>query len=389
MFGRSTRRPPDRKSLNRPIRAIFVVPDLRVGGAERHVTTLLPHLDPATINASLVCIGEKGSLFATLQAAEIPAQALELSGRSNAVRALMSLTKLACRERPDVFIARGYNAEVFATLVARLVGAKTVIWVHNNGDIQPRSRTKQFLDRFLDRWRSAYFGVAETQRAYMIKELHQNTQKITIIHNGVDPTQFKVNADRSVLSEFDIDQGDPIIAIVAALRREKDHMTLLRAAKVVSERFPRAKFLIIGDGEMRPYLETQTKNLQLSGNVIFTGMRSDVHRFLNACDIFALSSSTVECFPMALLEAMASGRPAVCTSVGGVAEMLEHGATGFLVPIGDSRLLASHITTLLHDRALAARFGRAARKRVEQEFSLEKSVSLATQAIVRVATEGC
>ena len=79
----------------RPIRALFVVPDLRVGGSERHVTTLLPRMDPARFTPTVICIGEEGGLFAALPAAGIEARALHLSGKRNAVRALRHAPRLS------------------------------------------------------------------------------------------------------------------------------------------------------------------------------------------------------------------------------------------------------------------------------------------------------
>jgi glycosyltransferase involved in cell wall biosynthesis len=102
---------------------------------------------------------------------------------------------------------------------------------------------------------------------------------------------------------------------------------------------------------------------------------------LCAIDVFVLSSSTVECFPIALLEAMACARPAVCTAVGGIPEMLNDGKSGYLVPPKDPQQLATRLLSLLSDQPTARRMGRAGRDRVEAEFTLDRSVAAAEQAI--------
>ena len=107
----------------RPIRILVVVPDLRVGGAERHVTTLLPRLDPERFTASVVCIGEEGDLFGALPAAGIEARALHLAKRQ-AVRALRELVAIIGQFQPDVVVVRGYNAEVLGRIAARVAGVK-------------------------------------------------------------------------------------------------------------------------------------------------------------------------------------------------------------------------------------------------------------------------
>ncbi len=366
----------------RPIRVMFVVPDLRVGGAERHVTTLLPRMDPQRFDPSVVCIGNEGELFDDLAAAGIRAQALHLGGKWRAGRALGELISIMWRERPDVVVVRGYNAEILGRMATRVAGVRhTVMWAHNIGDPKPRSAVRTMVDRALTGGTSAYFGVAEAQRRYLVEELGYPGDRIRIIHNGVDPALFDVGSDRSVLTEFGWAHSDPVVGILAELSPIKDHATFIRAARIVIDDMPRARFLIIGDGACRRQLQTLSAALRLTANVHFTGVRHDVARLLRAIDVFALSSVTVECFSIALLEAMACGRPAVCTAVGGIPEMIEDGKTGYLVPPEDPQQLAKRLTELLSDPVTARRMGLAARDRVESEFSLDRSVETAQREI--------
>jgi glycosyltransferase involved in cell wall biosynthesis len=369
----------------RPIRVLFVVPNLFFGGAERHLTTLVPRMDPARFTPSVVCIGEEGyrgdpGLFSTLPAG-IEAVALRLH-RRQAVRALIELVTMMRRTRPDVVVVQGYNAETLGRIAARIAGVEhTVKWVHNIGDVEPPGTVRSAVDRALTRWTSGYFGVAETQRRYLVDELGYPDDKIRIIHNGIDPAQFSTSSDHSVRAEFGIAEDDPVVGIVARLRPEKDHVTLLRAARTVVDELPRARFLLIGDGESRPQLEALCTELRISPNVHFAGSRHDVPRLLPAIDVFVLSSVTVECFPIALLEAMACARPAVCTRVGGIPEMINDGETGYLVPPQDPQQLAARLLRLMQDPQTARRMGRAARARVEAEFTLDRSVAATQRAL--------
>jgi glycosyltransferase involved in cell wall biosynthesis len=366
----------------RPIRVTFVVPDLRVGGAERHVTTLLPRLDRERFTASVVCLGKEGELFADLTSAGIPAQALHLGGKLQAARALVELVAVLRRDRPDVVVVRGYNAEILGRIAARVVGVEhAVMWMHNIGDPTPRSTFRIRADRALTRWTSAYFGVAEAQRRYLVEELGYPDDKIRIIHNGVDPALFDVTDDRSAHAEFGWADDDPVVGILAELSPIKDHVTFLRAARIVIDDMPRARFLVIGDGACRDRLEALCVELGITPNVHFTGVRHDVGRLLRAIDVFSLSSRTVECFSIALLEAMACGRPAVCTEVGGIPEMIDEGRTGYLVPPQDPPRLASRLLDMLSNPVAAQRMGLAGRDRVENEFSLERSVEAAQRAL--------
>jgi glycosyltransferase involved in cell wall biosynthesis len=343
-------------------------------------------MDRARFAPSVICIGKEGKLFGALPAAGIDARALNLGGKRNGVRALVKLVSSMWRARPDVVVVWGYNAEMLGRIAARVTGVKrSVVWVHNIGDIEPRSKLRSLADRALTRWTSGYFGVAEAQRRYMVNDLCFPDDKIRIIHNGVDPALFDFHDERSVLAEFGIEAHDPVVGIVAGLRPEKDHVTFLHAARIVLDDVPEAKFLVIGDGEKRADLEALCRELKIAPNVLFAGERSDVAQLLRGMDVFTMSSATVECFPIALLEAMACGRPAVCTDVGGISEMVRHGESGYLVATRDPRQLAARLKELLSQPDVARRMGRAGRNRVELEFTLERSVAAAERAIEDVA----
>jgi glycosyltransferase involved in cell wall biosynthesis len=369
----------------RPIRVLFVVPALPVGGAERHLTTMLPRMDPARFTPSVICIGEEGELFSTLGAAGIEARALRLRKRQ-AVRALIELVMTMRRTRPDVVVVQGYNAETLGRIAARIAGVKhTINWVHNAGGLVQRGTVRRTVDRALTRWTSAYFGVAEAQRPYLVDELGHPDDKIRVIYNGVDLAQFRTSTDRGVLAEFGFAENDPVVGIVAVLRPEKDHVNLLRAARTVVDELTNARFLIIGDGPTRPQLEALCTELGITPNVHFAGSRDDVARLLPAIDVFALTS-TSECFPISVLEAMACARPAVCSAVGGIPEVIKDGETGYLVPPKNPLQLAARLVRLLRDPQTARRMGSAARARVEAEFDLDCSIAAAQQAIEDVVS---
>ncbi|WP_245909130.1 glycosyltransferase [Mycobacterium neglectum] len=366
---------------SRRIRVMHVVPDLRVGGAERHVTQLMPNLDSSKFEAAVVCIGEEGELFADIVGSHVRAVALHRNKRQ-ALRALGDLMREMRAFAPDVVITRGFNAELLGRVAARLTRVPyNIVWVHNYGMAEPRTSLRRISDRVLDRFTSAYFGLVQAQVDYMVSDLKYPRDKIRVIHNGVDPAAFEWTDDRHAVADLGISKSDKVIGIFAMFRPEKDHQTFLRAARLVADRIPNAKFLVVGDGPMRPEIESLISELELTDRVVLTGSRSDVPDLLRSVDVFVLSSRTVECFPISLLEAMAAGRPAVCTAVGGVPEMIEEPATGFLVPPRDPEALADRLVEILSDPDLARRMGRAARARVESSFSLRASVSATEIAI--------
>src|SRR5258705_6767431 len=131
------------------IRVMYVVPDLGVGGAERHVTWLMPNLDRSKFDTAVVCIGNEGQFFGALAASDVRAVALHRTKRQ-AIRALRDLTREMRNFAPDVVITRGYNAEMLGRIAAWLTRVPhNVVWVHNYGDTEPRGAGHRLADRML------------------------------------------------------------------------------------------------------------------------------------------------------------------------------------------------------------------------------------------------
>jgi len=159
-----------------------------------------------------------------------------------------------------------------------------------------------------------------------------------------------------------------VLIVVAKLMEQKGHVFLLRALPPLLERYPDLHVLLVGDGPLRGALTAMIAGLQGRARVHLAGNRGDVSDLLAASDLFVLPSLW-EGLPMALLEAMASGLPAVVTRVSGTAEVVVDGESGLLVPAGDIERLRAAIGMVLGDPDRARRMGRAARERVERSYS--------------------
>ena len=143
------------------------------------------------------------------------------------------------------------------------------------------------------------------------------------------------------------------------------------------------RFVILGEGDLRPQLEKQIKHLHLERHVFLAGFRADVLELLKDVDVFALSS-THEGMCTSLVDAMAAEKPAVATAVGGVPEVVADLETGFLVPPRDPRAVAARITQLLKDQALRRRMGRAGLERARRLFTVERMVQATAAAYERI-----
>jgi glycosyltransferase involved in cell wall biosynthesis len=176
-----------------------------------------------------------------------------------------------------------------------------------------------------------------------------------------------------VRNELDIPPGVPVVGTVANLKSHKGHEYLLRAACIVKSEIPGTRFVLVGRGPMEALLRRRVHELRLDEEVIFAGFREDALRLTNCFDVFALPSLH-EGLSIALIEAMALGKPAIVTSVGGLPEVVEDGTQGSVVPPRDPVALADAIVRMLRDDALRKSFGIASRERA-RAFDVEQAVS--------------
>jgi glycosyltransferase involved in cell wall biosynthesis len=197
--------------------------------------------------------------------------------------------------------------------------------------------------------------------------------KLTIVHEGVDVERIVRMKAANVHAAFYLPTHAPIVGNVAALVPHKGHHHLIEAAALVIRDVPDARFVIVGDGELREALERQIRDKHLERHVFLAGFRADALELTKGFDVFAVSSTT-EGMCAALIDAMAASKPAVATDAGAIAEVMVDGETGFLVPPRDHAAMAARLVTLLKDAGLRSWMGGAGLARVRARFTVERMV---------------
>lgn len=353
----------------RRIRVLYVVGNFVAGGAERHLLELWRRLDRSRFEVEIACFRREGQFLAEVEALEWPVRDLRVGRRVYDPRGVLGLWRLVRatrRFRPDVIHGYLFGPNLFAALAGRACGVRAVVVAKRNVDAfeTPRQvRVQRLAHRLASHVTAVSGAVADSAAALGVPR-----ERITVIPNGVDAERFRDRpADRGALGG---NGAGPIIGSVGCLEPRKDYGTLLEALAVLRARGLEFTAVIVGEGRERGALEARARSLGLGDRVSFPGERADVERLLPALDVFVLSSRE-EGIPNALLEAMAAGRPAVATAVGGTPEVLEHGETGWLVPAGAPAALADALAEALGDPAEAARRGAAAQRHARETLSIE------------------
>jgi glycosyltransferase involved in cell wall biosynthesis len=362
-----------------PIRLLKIVPTLLCGGTENQAITLARSLHRQGFSLEVSCLRRLGPFVKDLNDEGIPLTEYPVPGFFS-VTALLQQAKFmrhVVKRRIDVMHSYSFYGNVFGILPAKLAGTPVVIAsIRDRGAyLTPmQKRVQRLACRFAD----CVLVNAEAVKQWLESEGYDPSQ-IVVIPNGVELSRFsdRPEPDR-IRAELGIPAGAPMVMVVSRFARQKGLEHFLEAASILAPRFPAVRFVMVGyanpaEQDYEDTLRTRAEQLGLTRRVTLTGLRSDVPALLAASTVSVMPSLN-EALSNVLLESMAAGAPIVATRVGGTPEAILDGVTGLLVEPGDSAGLAASIARLLDDPGLAARLGSAARKAIEDRYSIERMV---------------
>jgi glycosyltransferase involved in cell wall biosynthesis len=363
------------------IRILRVIARLNVGGPAIHSTLLTERLDPSRYESRLVAgsiePGEGDYLDLHRRVLSglitVPDLGREIRGLSD-LRTLWALVRLIREFRPHVVHTHTAKAGAVGRAAALLCRVPVVVHTFHGhvlrGYFSP-ARTRVFLEieRRLGRRSSALIAVSPKVREELLDLRVGRPDDVHVVPLGLDLAKFR--DFRQPRAEARAALGLPddafVTSIVARLVPIKAHEVFLEAARHLLAVRPDAVFLVVGDGQRREELEALAAGLGLGESVRFLGWRADLERIYRASDVVVLTSKN-EGSPVALIEAMAAGRPVVSTCVGGVPDVVTEGESGLLVEMDDAVGLARALARLAGDRALGEALGTAAQARVTARY---------------------
>jgi glycosyltransferase involved in cell wall biosynthesis len=359
----------------RRIRLLYVAGNFVTGGAERHLLEMWRRLDRTRFDVRIAVLKKEGAFTPQVEALGLPLHELHVGRRlydASGLAGLVRLVALVREFRPDVVHGYLFGANLFAAIAGRLCGVRVVCVAKRNVDAFETPR-QIAIQRLAHRLATHVTAVSEEVASSSVA-LGVPRARITVIENGVDVSRFDGrDAGREGLGLPAWPPGVRLVGSVGCLAPRKDFGTLLAALALLRDRGRDFRCAIAGDGPERAALESRAAALGLADRIAFLGERADVDRLLPAFDVFTLSSRE-EGIPNALLEAMAAARACVVTRVGGNAEVLADGRTGWLAPPQDPAALAGALEEALVNREEAARRGHAARETMIRDRSIDAMV---------------
>lgn len=362
----------------RPLRTLFVITSMPVGGAETLLVNLLRKFRSTHIIPSVACLKEKGPLGEEI-ASDFQVTEHWLKSKYD-LRVLPRLVKHIRKEKIDAIVSVGAGDKMFwGRLAGKCAGLPVICSaLHSTGWPDGVGKMNRWLTPVTD----AFIAVAKPHGQFLTDFEKFPASKVVVIPNGVDTNRFRPDPKVGVVvrHELGLAPDTPIVGIVAALRPEKNHSLFLESARKVILKFPKAHFLIIGDGPERSEIESKISSLHLTRNVSLLGTRSDTPKLIAAMNVFALTSHN-EASPVSILEALSCGVPVVSTRVGSVAESVHDQWNGFTVDPGDADAVCERIKYLLWNKETAEVMGSNGRAHVQSNGSLETMVRMYEQLI--------
>lgn len=351
------------------------------GGSERQAVQLFNLLaEDATYNVFAAALDKNGVLSGEIKQidfSEIQEYRLTSFYDSNFLSQLRNSVRFLRKNNIDIVHTHDFYTNVFGITAAKLAGVPIKIASkRETGGM--RSGLQKIIEKQIFKVADAIVANSKAVKNYL---LHQgvSTEKIEVIYNGLDLSRLTPKeTDRvKICAELGLPNNENIkfITSVANLRhRVKNQPMFLRAAKKVSDRFPEARFVIAGEGELKSEMENLARELEISKKTHFIGRCEKIPELLLISNAGVLTSFA-EGFSNSILEYMSAKLPVVATRAGGAGEVIVENENGFLVESDDDAALANRLIELLQNPEKAGKMGELGRKTIEKKFSCQEQLS--------------
>jgi len=351
---------------------LHVILSLQVGGAERLVYDMVRYPAFADNKPSVCCLDTIGELGEKLlqDGYQVWCKRRKPGLDLTVVGWLRDIIR---SEKIDVIHAHQYSPLFYTVPAALLSGRKKVVYTeHGRFYPEKNSWKRWFFNPLLAMGVEHMVSISAATARAMATYDNFPLSRIKVVHNGIDCSLMNPETDRKRKRQgLGLDDSSRLIGTAGRLNSVKNMSMMIRGLKLVLQKVPDAWLIIAGQGEEKERLQALAAELEVADRVKFIGLRFDLPEIYPLFDVFVLTSLT-EGISVTLLEAMASGVPAVVTDVGGNREIVLEGKSGYLVPLDDDDLLAQKVIAILQDAELATQMGKVARQRVQEKFSVEK-----------------
>ncbi len=354
------------------LNVMHITYDMRIGGTEMVIKSIIEGIHANRIKQSIFCIEEPLGPWG--QKMQTEGTSIFTANRRpgfdlSLIKAIKTKIKL---HKIDIVHCHQYTPWVYGTLAALFTPAKVVFTEHGRFYPDYKSSKRRWINPILNAFTKQITSISEATAHALENYEYLSKEKIQVLYNGISddiPTSKK-----NLHDELSLAPGTIILGCIARFDPIKNHLMMLEGLSLAIRDGIKAHLVIVGDGEMRSQIENKVNELALKSHVTLTGYQSEPFAYLNAMDIFLLTSFS-EGTSMTLLEAMRASKPCIVTNVGGNPEVIKDGENGIVVPNDDAKALSQAISSLGIDKTKHKMMSTAAKKRFDELFDADAMCS--------------
>ena len=371
--------------MRQKINILFLLPSLKLAGAETQVIDLINGMDNDRFNKHIVIYENNLEQFDRLDTDNIRFQELRKKSFFD-ISLFRKIAAIIDQNKIDVMhcslqhsIMVGWFSARMSVSKPKMIGA-----LHTTKNVNLKN---EIIDKYFYRWILKRFDriifVCQSQKEYWIKKYPELEDKSDVVYNGVDTIKYSADYQggqevTEIKGKYKLDSNYPVVSCVAGFRKEKGHKILIEAFKGIDEE---AYLMLVGDGPLKKEIQNEVLKTHKADKVIFTGEIRDVRPILKVSDLMVLASTAVETFSMSMLEAMAMGVPVMASDTGGLSEAICNGENGQLIVPGDIMQLAQELKRLLSNPELMKKMGGHARETVVNRFGRHQMIERTSNII--------
>lgn len=351
----------------------YVIPTLDRGGAEKQLVLLASGLREQGFDTEVVVLTRPGPYESELRGRGVPVHVIGKRGKVDPI-CFMRLSRLLRQRRYDLVQTWLFAANVYGRLAARRAGVRAIVATERCCDWW-KSSLHFWIDRRLEPLTDRIVVNSRAVARFYSDVVGLATEKLVVIPNAVTEPERVLFVNRTALRrELGLPPDSFVVGYVGRLWPQKRVHDLIWACDIVRNVRPEIRLLIVGDGPLRSDLEVYAWNVGMGERTVFAGERGDIWSVLQIMDAFVLPSS-FEGMSNALMEAMLAGLPVACSDIPENRELVQHGVTGLLFPVGNRAEIAKSLRRLIDSPDLRQRLGEAARKFIRDNYTLDRMLT--------------
>jgi glycosyltransferase involved in cell wall biosynthesis len=369
------------------------------GGTRKHLRDLVTRLDKSRFDVDAICSPLRDPHFvadvSAMRAAGAQVYLVPMRRQISPIRDYVAygrLRKLLRDGKYDIAHAHSAKAGVLGRYAARAAGVPRIVYTpHGFPFAMWVGAGRQALYRVLERRAAAVtdriIAVSEGDRQAALDAALCDPDKVTVIENGIDLAEFDAALAQPVSrASLGLDEDDAVIGFFGRLCRQKEPGILVTALPYIRDEIPKAKLLLVGDGELRSHTERLAERCGVRDSVVFAGHREDAAGLYPAIDVLAVPSLW-EAAPYVLLEAMSGRKPVAASDIPGCRDIVRDGETGRLFLPGDLRTTVKALCQILTLPDRGRRMGERGRALVEERYTLQRCLNKTQELYLQLAGE--